>query len=523
MKKKYLILLPLLAMSLSGCVKYNGRASSNYDEKLTLTLSQASLQIEEGSSAKLTAKVSNRNATVNWTVESEGIATLSADKGFEVTVSALIPGTTTITAVAALGNDSIEKTCSLEVTRKGVTPPTPGPGPTPQPDDPNAPKEGEEVTTYLVIGEYGLYTYLENEEVKTVKGQDIPELYLEYAIKFDAKVGDDLPTEENITSTVSGSEFQGWKSYEGTGALVTHTKVPAARGKILYASFGGGQGGVPVPPEPQPEPQGTVTLYFAGLANWGSDALSTVDVNLAVNLDWKAATSVSLGVYKAQFEITKSVTNINAYFHQDDNGTDKYFHPTSGTQDYDVMNSNISFTGVTVEPGKSYTITFTDWHYHSGNDSWFYYSFAEGEPGDEPTPTPTPTPTPSEDAITVYFAGVNGWSIKEVHIAFDTDWTNSLASTTTEVGQYVNTCSSDTASALNIYFIQHEDNMDKYRHPTKTHDDTDSDTDYSTIDLGGMTLQKGHSYVVTWTGWTAHTGEHWEHAWFEYTFAELNA
>ena len=70
-----------------------------------------------------------------------------------------------------------------------------------------------------------------------------------------------------------------------------------------------------------------------------------------------------------------------------------------------------------------------------------------------------------------------------------------------------------------MYFIEYEDNTIKYRHPSYG---DDTDTNYSTINLGGLTLEQGHSYVITWTGWNNHKGDNWVDAWFTYTFAELN-
>lgn len=100
------------------------------------------------------------------------------------------------------------------------------PTPTPSPDS--------EVTTYLVLGENGLY--------KGNKGEDNESLFLENVITYVSKIGTALPTKDDVTSTVSGSTFVCWQSYEGDGKLVTYVNVPAENNKILYASFTGGDG-----------------------------------------------------------------------------------------------------------------------------------------------------------------------------------------------------------------------------------------------------------------------------------------
>ena len=97
---------------------------------------------------------------------------------------------------------------------------------------------GTEVKVYLVFGEYGLY---KNNPVNT----NVESLFLEHTMELEAKVGDRLPTRDDVTSTVSGSTFVAWTSYNNDGKLTEYTKVPGYQNKILYASFsgGGGQGG----------------------------------------------------------------------------------------------------------------------------------------------------------------------------------------------------------------------------------------------------------------------------------------
>ena len=89
---------------------------------------------------------------------------------------------------------------------------------------------GSDVTIYLVLGEIGKYN--------NQKGQDYPDLFLENAVKFDTKVGNDLPTAKEVTST-SGAAFKGWVKYDGNGALTKYEKAPGYQNTILYANFVG--------------------------------------------------------------------------------------------------------------------------------------------------------------------------------------------------------------------------------------------------------------------------------------------
>ena len=93
---------------------------------------------------------------------------------------------------------------------------------------------GEEVTTYLVIGQYGLFN--------NKPGESIASKFLDYAIEYKAASGSALPTGTEVTSRVSGSRFVSWQSYEGNGATKEYTIVPATSGTILYAKFSGGDG-----------------------------------------------------------------------------------------------------------------------------------------------------------------------------------------------------------------------------------------------------------------------------------------
>ena len=118
--------------------------------------------------------------------------------------------------------------------------------------DPENLPEGTAVTVYLVFGEYGKY------EGEFVTNRIEAPVYLEHAIALATTVGADLPGRNKVNSSVPHSEFVAWTSYNNDGKLTEYVKVPGIDGKILYASFNGGEGGkhgdTDVQPTPQPEP-----------------------------------------------------------------------------------------------------------------------------------------------------------------------------------------------------------------------------------------------------------------------------
>lgn len=153
--------------------------------------------------------------------------------------------------------------------------------------------------TYLVLSKVGRYS-----------GGDVvakdDTLFLENFIKFTGAPGTDLPGKDAITAS-SGAEFVSWVSYDGTGALTEHDKVPAQSGKILYAYFKG-TGGSPTPgPGPTPDPSGeyetidtkygirnvTSGKYLCSLTLNGKD-LQDRDQAQALGVNFKAGTEVQL-------------------------------------------------------------------------------------------------------------------------------------------------------------------------------------------------------------------------------------
>ncbi len=124
------------------------------------------------------------------------------------------------------------------------------------------------ITTYLVLSSNGLY--------KGNKGENFAApLYIENAIKFEAKAGSALPGKDDITLPGTAGEFDHWETYEGTGFPTVYDKVPAESGKILYA-FYSNNGTTPTPPDPPipPNPDEDEKTYYldtGGASLWGAD------------------------------------------------------------------------------------------------------------------------------------------------------------------------------------------------------------------------------------------------------------
>ena len=129
-KSLLLMVLPVFAMSLSGCVKYNGKESANPVDKATITISSESLSMEIGDKKTLNATV-DRTADIYWEVANDDIISLDAPTGLKVTVSALAQGTTTVSAFVNYNNRKYSSTCTVSVYPKGHIDPPPGPGPGP--------------------------------------------------------------------------------------------------------------------------------------------------------------------------------------------------------------------------------------------------------------------------------------------------------------------------------------------------------------------------------------------------------
>ena len=152
-KSVFIILLPLLATSLAGCVKYNGKNKDGSPKGSTST--------------------------------------------------------------------------STSTTPEDTNPPTV----TPVPVEP-----GADVTYYLNLGRYGT--------LDGNPGSDIPEVFLDYGIKFNGKSGDTLPGKDKVKSLqydMYGVEFEGWVL---NGTQDFYTQVPNLNNCVLVAIFSGsGEGG----------------------------------------------------------------------------------------------------------------------------------------------------------------------------------------------------------------------------------------------------------------------------------------
>ena len=503
--RKFLsLVLSVFALALSGCVKYNGKESSNPVDKAKVVISETAITLEEGKSQTLNAEVNKPNLDIYWEVANETVASLDVTTGLTVTVSALQQGKTTVSAYVNYNSRKYSASCTLTVTRKGA--PTPV---DPDNPDPSDPVEGDKVDTYLVIGENGRY--------EGKKGEDFASLFLEHAVKYEAEVGTDLPGADKVTTIVDNSTFQYWQAYDGGGALTKYTKVPNARGKILYACFGGGSGSST--PEPDPDvPTGSFTLYFEFGMDWTSPA--DEKVYLGSNNEpstFVSATKQSDGNYKATVGFTGTVASVNAYINQGgDSG--KYFHPTTGAKDYNKMNSTIKLGTTAVVDGGTYTITMTSWHYGMPDggewtDGWFNYTFKEGAPAGGGGVDPDP-----ENTVTLYFAGIGEWTDPTiVHLGVNGTFKNAEKQSD---GKYKAEFTVSSVTSINAYLEQNSGA--KYFHPYNgSYDKMDS-----TINMS-VTVEVGKSYVITFGDW--HDGGHWEtegtteHGWFDYTFGVLSA
>ena len=114
-----------------------------------------------------------------------------------------------------------------------------------------------------------------------------------------------------------------------------------------------------------------ITIYLAGVETWDS----ITEVNFALDNSWKAATREGDGRFKYTFETDKEASTLNCFFTQ--NYGSQYRHPTSGNVDWNTDYSSINLGDVKLEPGNSYVITWTSWHYNWDNweHAWFNYAF----------------------------------------------------------------------------------------------------------------------------------------------------
>ena len=116
-----------------------------------------------------------------------------------------------------------------------------------------------------------------------------------------------------------------------------------------------------------------ITIYLAGIETWDT----ITEVNFALDNNWKVATREGDGRFKYTFETDKEASKLNCFFTQ--NYGSQHRHPTSGNMDWDTNYSSINLGDVKLEPGNSYVITWTSWHYNYDNweHAWFNYSFTQ--------------------------------------------------------------------------------------------------------------------------------------------------
>ena len=102
-------------------------------------------------------------------------------------------------------------------------------------DLPTIHRDGSGVITYLMLSKYGR-AMINGQEVQ---GGDVPELFYENCVAFEAAVGTELPV---AVSTVKDVTFRGWYYYKNNIYPEKITKVQATSGPV-YAVFDGPTGG----------------------------------------------------------------------------------------------------------------------------------------------------------------------------------------------------------------------------------------------------------------------------------------
>ena len=90
--------------------------------------------------------------------------------------------------------------------------------------------------TYLSMSRYGRLSV----DGDLIEGINVPELFLENTIAYEADAGKTLP---EAVSTVENVVFRGWFTYKNNIYPEKVTNVPMNNGEILYALFDGPTGG----------------------------------------------------------------------------------------------------------------------------------------------------------------------------------------------------------------------------------------------------------------------------------------
>lgn len=117
-------------------------------------------------------------------------------------------------------------------------------------------------TTYLLLSPFGSID-IDGVEVQPV----VSDLFYEHTVVWKAEPGTDLPTVDEVKSSVSGAKFRGWAYYDEDNDNVFpdyYTKVPVKEGLALKAIFDGPEGGGGV----DPKPSEMVTYTITDFANW---------------------------------------------------------------------------------------------------------------------------------------------------------------------------------------------------------------------------------------------------------------
>ena len=136
-------------------------------------------------------------------------------------------------------------------------------------------------------------------------------------------------------------------------------------------------GGDPiVPPDPVDPTSGTITVYFAGVENWGD--MKEVHMSLTgEKASYVSATKESDGRWKVTFSVSEDSSTLHLYFV---NTSNQYRHPACGASNWDTDYSTIDLTSVTkLSVDHSYAVTWTGWekNYDNWEHAWFTYTVTE--------------------------------------------------------------------------------------------------------------------------------------------------
>lgn len=183
--------------------------------------------------------------------------------------------------------------------------------------------------TYLSMSKYGKLSV----EGDLISGVDIPELFLENTVAYQAEAGKPLP---DAVSTIDEVVFRGWYTYKNNIYPEKVTNVPMNSGEILYALFDGptgGSGGITVEGYGLKFTDGTkVSATHIGMNSEGFDEY------LVSNYSFEAGKSFSLYDFGSDIGW---VVDLNPWSFGDTAGTGTLWknYLSKGTSTYTVLQS----------------------------------------------------------------------------------------------------------------------------------------------------------------------------------------